>query len=157
MNNCKVKEPHLQKRRNPSLTHTHKQTQLLRKSRHTNTSHKEIDFPSSPDLQFVFVSRLGALTQYRWQRKGHGSTPKMVSSPRPASGTGARAELDPDHLAAFPWPILQFLMYIQWQILFHHYSFIKLKLFWMLRRILKPPIDYEFGSFKSCWVGTSGN
>lgn len=155
MNNCKVKEPHLQKRRNPSLSHTQIDNYWERAD--TQTQATKRDFPSSPDLQFVFVSRLGALTQYRWQRKGHGSTPKMVSSPRPASGTGTRAELDPDHSAAFPWPILQFLMYIQWQILFHHYSFIKLKLFWMVRRILKPLVAYEFGSFKSCWIGTIGN
>lgn len=60
MNNCKVKEPHLQKRRNPSLTHTQIDTTIEKEQTHKHKPQRETFHP--PLIYNSSLSRDSALS-----------------------------------------------------------------------------------------------
>lgn len=91
-----------------SIMNAHQTTD--KEQTHKHTSHKETDFPSSLDLQSIFVYGPAHSHNANWQQKD--AVPRLKWShrqPRELQGDNSRAgKLDPDALftatAAFPAP-----------------------------------------------------
>lgn len=90
-NTRKVKEAHLHRREGIPLTHTH---DYWERADTPTPVTKRRTFQPPLDLQSVFVSGPAHSHNANGSKKGHGSTPKMVSSPAPVSRTVTRAELE---------------------------------------------------------------